>query len=246
MSKLRRACDDVKALSNEMVEARSIDARASDLKKAGEELSEQVGNLSPLVESLVALRSVPELKQQVEALAAPRSLTEEISATRRNAAKAGVRMIEEAAIDLSSLRKKLANWRSAMAGMSGAWQAYVKARFEPMDKGLLDALDRCGYQSLVKALRDSGTAITNAGQRLPRSHGELELFSRAVQRYQTQLADLDAPAAVQKFLMDAVAGGASLASLTPEVRSWLETRQLEPSFQVKVRPASLLRQGGIR
>jgi hypothetical protein len=246
MSKLRKACDEVKALSEGMVAARSIDARANDLRKAGDELSEQVNNLSPLVESLTVLRSVPELKQQVALLAAPATLTEEISKTRRDAAKAGVRMIEDAAINLSSLRSKLANWRSTLADMSGVWQAYVKARFEPMDKALLDALDRCGYQPLVKALRESGTAINSASQRPPRSHREFELFSSAVEKYQNQLSDLDAPAAVQTFLAEAVAGGASLAALTPEVRSWLAARGLEPNFQVKVRPAGFLRQGGMR
>lgn len=234
MTTLRESAKEVAVLGAKMIEVRSIDTRATELKKAGDELREQLRNLRPLVESLAAFSTTDALKDAVKAQGAPSSLTKDIADSRTSAAKAAERMIEEKAIDVTKLRSKLSTWRNDLqVALNTAWQNYVTKQFEPMNRDLLAALERCGFRKEIQAIRDCNNDVSAAIE-LPQNSQDIHTFDAAIKAYQERLNELDAPEAVRQFLVDAVSRGASLDSLTEEVRNWLDARNLNNSFQVRV------------
>jgi hypothetical protein len=121
-------------------------------------------------------------------------------------------------------------------GLLAAWESYLKSKAQSIE--YLEPFASVGHcKPIILKIKTELAALRNLVSELPEG---AEPFRSAV-RHQKEIQKLiqqldlkDVPKHVQDFLKRInTTSGATLADLTPEVRKWLESKDMLKSFQIR-------------
>jgi hypothetical protein len=238
MSRLNMDAGEVAKLGKLIDTASRDNSVATGLQNLGEQLEDFVNRLNGLMVRFEVVRETPALVDRMAHFEATSEFTEVVQAMQTLATTAASGLLQEPTYEntFKRLRKGVDLWIQSLSGLNQVWKDYVKDRYQPMDSSLLLALEKCGYQTEVNALRQLESNLFVFREQSPVNREQAEYFEKKVDEYKQRVEAIDAPPFVRAFLklVVASASGASLASLTDEVRAWLDQRKLTDNFRVVI------------
>lgn len=129
---------------------------------------------------------------------------------------------------------------SGQKAASAAWKAYVDKRASFGADDVLSALAQVPqFRTSVARIRQIRSDVATLGANLPPDpKGAIAKLDALINEHEvawTSLAASDIPPSVVAFIRAAANSDAMLSAYTPEVKSWLESRNLLGAFRIKLR-----------